>query len=227
MNIFKDEEVMRDAVLVLLFIMAIVTASLFSSAIDFNAVKSFVASFGILAPFIHILFVALAVVISPLPSIPLVIMAGTLFGGFFGGIYSIIGGWLGAMTAFFIARKLGKAFVEKKFKNIMKVYDSLTERNLFLIVLISRMIPLFNFDLISYAAGLTNLRIWEFGLATFIGMIPVTFIFSYSGNYITGGNVGITVLLSLAIIVLVYVIPKYALRHHRWKRAEKQRNEKK
>lgn len=66
-----------------------------------------VKNLGLLGPFVYIGILALSVVISPIPSAPLAVIAGTIWGTFMAGVYSIIGGFLGGLIAYFLGRTLG------------------------------------------------------------------------------------------------------------------------
>ena len=78
-------------------------------------IESFLSRFGNFAPLVYILLLAVAIVISQIPNVPLAIAAGMLFGTFRGGLYSLVGGMLGATACFFIARFLGISFIRKIF----------------------------------------------------------------------------------------------------------------
>ena len=68
---------------------------------------------GGMAPLFFVLLMTTAVVLSPIPSLPLTLAAGAFFGPFQGGLYSILGGVLGASLAFLLARFLGRQFLER------------------------------------------------------------------------------------------------------------------
>ena len=63
-------------------------------------IEAFLLQFGRAAPLVYIALLAISVVISQIPNIPLAIAAGMLFGTFYGGLYSIIGGMLGSLACF-------------------------------------------------------------------------------------------------------------------------------
>ena len=81
---------------------------------DEGSVVEFVDSFGVFSYIVFIFLVILEVVLAPIPAIALYVAAGALFGTFFGGILTLIGNLIGAFIAFWIARKLGRTFVEKR-----------------------------------------------------------------------------------------------------------------
>lgn len=145
-------------------------------------IETFVAGFGSFAPLAYILLLALAIIVSQIPNIPLAIAAGMLFGTFRGGLYSLIGGMIGATACFFIARSLGVTFIRKTVGKIPCFTENCKEKHLVLLVFLSRLFPFFSFDLVSYCAGLTNIKARTFLVATFLGMIPMTFLFTSMGE---------------------------------------------
>jgi uncharacterized membrane protein YdjX (TVP38/TMEM64 family) len=145
-------------------------------------IESFLTRFGNFAPLVYILLLAVAIVISQIPNVPLAIAAGMLFGTFRGGLYSLVGGMLGATACFFIARFLGISFIRKIFGKVPCFSERCKDSHVALLIFLSRLIPFFSFDLISYCAGLTNIKTRTFLVATFFGMIPMTFLFTRMGG---------------------------------------------
>ncbi len=120
-----------------------------------------------------ILLLATAVVVSPLPSVPLDIAAGLTFGLIGGTIYTLIGAELGAIIAFLLARRLGRPRLARRLPApVMVQIDGLAARIGFRALLVLRLLPVFQFDWVSYAAGLTAISFRAFAIATFLGMIP-------------------------------------------------------
>jgi uncharacterized membrane protein YdjX (TVP38/TMEM64 family) len=145
-------------------------------------IEVFLLQFGRFAPLVYIALLAISVVMSQIPNVPLAIAAGMLFGTFYGGLYSVIGGMLGSLACFTIARFLGVAFLKKVFGKIPVFSEQCKETHLGLLIFLTRLIPFFSFDLISYCSGLTNIRTRTFLLATLLGMTPMTFLFAHLGK---------------------------------------------
>jgi uncharacterized membrane protein YdjX (TVP38/TMEM64 family) len=129
-----------------------------------------------------------------------------LFGGFLGGLYSLIGGILGALACFFIARYLGITFIRKIFGKTLYFCDRCDETYIGLIIFFSRLLPFFSFDLMSYCAGLTNIKTRTFFIATLFGMIPMTFLFANLGRFILI-NQTISIISSIFLIVMFFCGP--------------------
>ncbi len=169
-------------------------------------IEVFVAGFGRFAPLAYILLLAVSIVISQIPNIPLAIAAGMLFGTFWGGLYSVVGGMLGAVSCFFIARFLGITFIKRFIGKIPCFTENCKEKHLVLLVFLSRLLPFFSFDLVSYCAGLTNIKPRTFLIATFLGMIPMTFLIAHMGETIRIHS-SIALVLNGLVLVVFLVLP--------------------
>ena len=94
----------------------------------------------------------------------------------------------GAAVCFFIARILGRDVVEKlTSKAGLEQIDEFFDKHGQLSILIARLLPFISFDIVSYAAGLTSMSFGSFFLATGIGQLPATIVYSYVGGMLTGG----------------------------------------
>ena len=150
-------------------------------------------------PVIVILIMAAAVVVSPIPSAPITIAAGSVYGHTWGTVYALVGAELGALIAFEIARRLGRDRVAKWVGSHSLPSAINSQLGLTAIVFSARLLPAISFDVISYAAGLTNLRRRWFAVATAVGMVPATFLLSHTGAGLRGSEEGVTdVLVGLA-----------------------------
>ncbi len=171
-----------------------------------------VKNLGLLGPFVYIGILALSVVISPIPSAPLAIIAGTIWGAFMAGIYSIIGGFIGGLIAYFLGRTLGRSAIKALTGKIIYFSKNKGETYLSWLIFITRMLPIFSFDLISYAAGIADLSLPKYALATFFGMIPSTFLLTYMGGVLSVGTplgIAISIIFLIVIIVLPWFIRRY------------------
>lgn len=166
---------------------------------------------GILA---YIAIIALAVVISPIPGAPLTVAAGAVWGAIPAAIYSVIGGFLGGLLAYFIGRSLGRTAVKALTGKAIYFSKDRGEWLLGGLILITRLLPVFSFDLISYGAGLTNLSWPIYAASTLLGMIPSTLLLTYMGQSLT---VGWPLGLALAVVfVLLLVLLPWGVRRYNW-----------
>lgn len=155
---------------------------------DFTVVKEFVASYGIYAAAVSFLLMILQSIAAPLPAFLLTFANANLFGWWKGAILSWSSAMAGAMVCFFIARILGRDVVEKlNSKAGLKQIDEFFERHGRMSILIARLLPFVSFDIVSYAAGLTSMSFVSFFVATGIGQLPATIVYSVVGGMLTGG----------------------------------------
>lgn len=149
---------------------------------NLDAVRSYILSFGILAPVISLALMMLQAIISPIPAFALSIANGLAFGAFWGAALTLAGRLLAATLCFYIARAVGKGAVEALVGGKAARRSEVWLENWGVeAVLLTRLIPFFSFDLVSYAAGLSRLRFRQFILATVIGEIPAAIIYSWVG----------------------------------------------
>ena len=125
---------------------------------------------------------AIAVVISPIPSLPLDLAAGAAFGPYLGTVYAVIGAEIGAIISFLLSRTLGRELLTKFLRTDIVFCEKCSDHHFMLVLVLARLLPIFSFDVISYGAGLTNISLKTFAIATLIGMIPPTFALTYLGN---------------------------------------------
>lgn len=181
---------------------------MFSSG-DFTVVREFVASYGAYAAVVSFLLMIFQSVAAPLPAFLITFANANLFGWWKGAILSWSSAMAGAAVCFFIARILGRDVVEKlTSKAGLRQIDEFFEKHGRMSVLIARLLPFISFDIVSYAAGLTSMSFGSFFVATGIGQLPATIIYSYVGGMLTGGaKMFVTALLLLfslsALIVLI------------------------
>lgn len=182
-------------------------------ALDPARLEAWIRTAGPLAPVLFMAIMALAVV-SPLPTLPLDLLAGRLFGPFPGTLYAVVGGTSGALVSFQLARWLGRDFVARFFKGHILSCERCSNRLLTKVVFLGRLIPLAPFDLVSYGAGLTRMSALKFAAANFFGMLPLTFVYSVSGDLVLRnrwiGWVGGAIMLAL-FFLLPWWIERYDL----------------
>ncbi len=137
------------------------------------AIRDWLQRWGALAPAVYVLLMVLAIVLTPIPSVPLDIAAGLAFGLFWGTVWTLVGAELGALIAFWLARRLGRQRLARRLgqERIGKI-GALTQRMGGRAVFLMRLLPAFSFDWVSYAAGLTSMSVRAFAVATFLGMLP-------------------------------------------------------
>jgi len=188
-------------------------------------------SMGSFAPLGFMAVMALAVV-SPLPSLPLDIAAGIFFGPYLGTLYSALGALGGSIISFTIARLLGRSLIERFLRGHINFCTACSNRMLTGVVFFTRLIPVVSFDMVSYGAGLTKVSLSRFSLATFLGMLPLTFVYNNFGAALVVDD-RLAVAAGIVMVLLFFLMPvwveRYApeklrglFRHHRHAETEEE-----
>ena len=178
---------------------------------DFTVVRDFVASYGAYAAVISFLLMIFQSIAAPLPAFLLTFANANLFGWWQGAILSWTSAMAGAAVFFYIAKILGRDVAEKlTSKSGLAQIDTFFERYGKNTILICRLLPFISFDIVSYAAGLTSMSFMSFFIATGIGQLPATIVYSYVGGMLTGGaKLFVTALMILfALSALIFMLRK-------------------
>ncbi|ADO48841.1 TVP38/TMEM64 family protein [[Enterobacter] lignolyticus] len=178
------------------------------SSLDQRGVERFIQSYGAQAAVVSFFLMILQAIIAPLPAFLITFANASLFGAFWGGLLSWTSAMAGAALCFFIARILGREVVEKLTgKTVLRSMDGFFTRYGRHTILICRLLPFVPFDPISYAAGLTSIRFRHFFLATAVGQLPATIVYSWVGSLLTGGTfwfvTGLFTLFALTVVIFV------------------------
>ncbi len=147
------------------------------AADDLAGVREYLLRFGVWAPLVSAALIQVQAIIAPLPSFPLMYVNGLLFGTWWGGLLSWASILLSAVLCFGLGRLFGRPLVERVVSpRALARADAHLARYGASAVFIGRLIPLTAFDLLSYAAGLTRMRLGPFCVATGLGMAPAIFL---------------------------------------------------
>jgi len=174
-----------------------------------EAVRGLLDGLGRWGPAALVGAMAVAIVFSPVPSAPLALAAGAVYGHTWGTIYAVVGAELGALIAFGLARALGRPFVSGILPDHLLDEEYGDDRSQWVLagsVLVARLFPFISFDAVSYLAGLTRLRLSLFAVATLVGMVPMTFLFAHLGGAMTVEEEPMRVLNLLALLGLAGLI---------------------
>lgn len=177
-------------------------------------IKTWVASFGKIAPFIYIGLYLVSTVFF-LPGSPVTVLAGFVFGPLWGVFYASVASIISVSIAFLIARYVARDLVEGWVKDNaqFRKIDEQVEEQGWRILMFTRLVPIFPFNLQNYAYGLTSIRFSTYVLVSAIFMLPGTAVFvQLGGAFVSGeGNIWKTLLyLGVAgvLMVLLSLIPK-------------------
>jgi uncharacterized membrane protein YdjX (TVP38/TMEM64 family) len=176
---------------------------------DLPGLREYLRGFGVWAPLASALLMQLQALIAPLPSLPLMYANGLLFGTWWGGLLSWASILGSALLCFGLARLWGRPLVERLVSpSALAWVDTRVLRYGAFAVFLTRLTPLTSFDLLSYAAGLTSMRLGPFSLATALGMAPAIFLVAAAGELgltsywaLLGGVLGLAGLAVLGALV--------------------------
>ena len=137
-----------------------------------ESLKEWIEGYGLWGPVVYILVYSIAPALMA-PGLPLTVVGGILFGPLWGVVYTAIGATTGATVAFLIARYLGREWVAEKIRGTrLEALDREVERRGWKVVAFTRLIPLFPFNLLNYAFGLTGIGLFTYVVASFVFMLP-------------------------------------------------------
>ena len=191
---------------------AVTLAIIYRDQVDGAALEAWVRDAGPAAPLLFMLIYALAAVLF-LPGSVLTLAGGALFGPVLGTFYNLTGATLGATLAFLIARYLASDWVADKTGGCVKQLINGVEGEGWRFVAFVRLVPLFPFNLLNYALGLTRLRLLHYIIASYLFMLPGAFAYTYLGyagrEAVAGGEGMIRKgLLALALLAVVAFLPR-------------------
>lgn len=179
------------------------------SLYDSDTIKGFIESFGSGAPLASFLLMIFQSVVVPLPAFPIVFSNMALYGKFYGLILSFIGTMAGATLCFLISKLFTGKLTDGVTRRITQYKTgSAIDKYCKYILLITRLVPVIHFDIISYAAGITSISFRAYILATCLGFLPLIIIYLTTGNMFT---VESNVLITGISLLPVFTAPAYLL----------------
>ena len=188
-----------------------------SFEIDAEPFRDWVDGFGWWGPVVFILVMAISVLFAPIPNIPIFIAAGLVWGPVLGTAYSMAGMMLGSVMAFSVSRALGRRHIGRLIgSKAAQRMDALADHFGGRLVFWARMLPVVNFDVISYIAGLTSVRFSVFFIYSFLGMLTPTAVAVVAGDSLED-NIGLTIALGGGWVAAIVASALYFWnRRRRW-----------
>jgi uncharacterized membrane protein YdjX (TVP38/TMEM64 family) len=178
----NKKEIIRISISVIIIAILFILATYFFTQYQ-TQLENTIGKYPILGMIIYILIFILSIVFAPISAVPIIPLGTSLWGILVTTILSVIGWTIGAMIAFYIARKYGKPYVSKiiSLEKLAKIEKLIPHKNIFLTIFFLRTIM--PFDGLSYALGLiSRINTKTFFWATFLGLIPFCFVISYLGT---------------------------------------------
>ena len=212
-------EARRRIILLLIVTSGIVTALIFRDQLSVEQLTAWVRQLGWLAPLVFIACYAIATVFF-LPGLLFTLAGGVLFGPLYGTLYNLVGATIGATLAFLTARYIAYDWVTQRTGNRLQQLVKGVEEEGWRFVAFVRLVPLFPFNLLNYALGLTRLRLSHYIITSFIFMAPggaaYTYL-GYAGREVAGGGEDFIkkALLALAVIATIAFASRILMRIRR------------
>ncbi len=213
----KSSRALLKAVVLVLFLLVAVYVVRFTPVKDYLTAETLgrlLDKAGIWAPVAFILIYAVGVCLF-VPGTLITAIGAAIFGPYWGFLYVWVGAMIGASTAFFVGRSLGREFAASLVGDRLGKYDEAIERNGFATVLYLRLVY-FPFTPMNFGMGLTRVRFRDYFFGTGLGIIVGTFIFTFfvgtvkqvwvSGDW--GELLSFKVFFSVALFVFSFFIPK-------------------
>lgn len=206
----------KRGALLAVIVVVIVSGILLRDELSRETLERHIAALGVWAPLVFMATYAVGAV-AFLPGLIFTVAGGALFGPLLGTLYSLVGASLGALLAFlgarFAAADWVASFSGQRLERLQRGIDHEGWR----FVAFVRLVPLFPFNLLNYALGLTRIGLVPYTLTTFVCMAPGALAYAWIGHagaeVIAGGRDAIqAVLLALGLVVAVAFLPRFVKR---------------
>ena len=203
----------RPILLLAVLVAILVLAKVFNVGEKLGALRDWIVTLGPWGPIVFLLIYIVAVV-AALPGAAITIAAGALFGSVVGVILVNIGATIGASLAFLIGRYFAREGVANwlsksdKFKKL----DQLTEEHGDIMVALTRLVPIFPFNLLNYGFGLTKVPFWTYVFYTWSCTLPGTILYVVGADAVTSafsqGKIpwALVVAFGVALVLLTFLV---------------------
>lgn len=183
---------------------------------DIAVVEAGIRNMGAWAPLAYMGLCVIATVLF-LPGSILGLAGGALFSPAWGAAYTLLGATVGSALAFLAARYIASGRVAAQAGGRLKQLIEGVEAEGWRFVVFVRLVPVFPFNLLNYALGLTRIRLLDYVLASLVCMIPGTIAYTYlgyAGREIAVGGVALVQkgLIALGLVALMAFLPRLARR---------------
>jgi uncharacterized membrane protein YdjX (TVP38/TMEM64 family) len=191
-------------------------ALVYREQLDAAALEAWVAGAGAAGPLVYMAVYALATVLL-LPGALITLAGGALFGPLWGTLYSLTGATLGAAAAFLAARYLASDWVARRASGWTRQLIEGVESEGWRFVAFVRLVPLFPFNVLNYALGLTRIGFIAYVIASYVFMLPGALAYTwlgYAGREAAAGGEGVIRkgLIALALLAAAAFLPRLVKR---------------
>jgi len=210
---------LQRVVLALVLLAGIALVVIYRDRIDPRTVQDWVTGAGFAGPLVFMVLYAIATVLF-FPGSVLTLAGGALFGPYWGTFYNLTGATVGAALAFLVARYMASAWVQSRVGvgtgRVARLVKGV-ETEGWRFVAFTRLVPLFPFNLLNYALGLTRIPFVHYLVATYVFMLPGAVAYTwlgYTGREAVAGGEGLIrkVLIAVALLAIAAFIPRLIAR---------------
>ncbi|MBT9152845.1 MAG: TVP38/TMEM64 family inner membrane protein YdjZ [Firmicutes bacterium] len=184
---------------------------------DVEGLRAWIQGLGVVGFLAYVLLYIVAAVFM-LPASAITIVAGITFGSVVGGALALVSATVGASVAFLIAKYIARDAIVAKFGQnpIFKRIESGVKENGTSFLILTRLVPVFPYNIQNYAYGVTPMKLSTFAMVSLVTMAPGAFIYAYMAGEIVTHGVSLNLLLQFAaagfILFGISFIPKYIAR---------------
>ena len=205
--------VWRPLILIAAVVLIIVLARVLEADKYLGSLQNWIQSLGSWGPVVFILIYAVAVV-AAVPGVALTLIAGALFGSAVGIVVVSLAATLGASLAFLVARYFARDAAARWLskKEAFRRLDEMTETHGATIVALTRLVPIFPFNLLNYGFGLTRVPFWTYVFWSWLCMLPATFVYVVGADAVTTavtqGEIpwGLVLGVAVAAVLLTFLV---------------------
>ncbi len=206
---------LKPIALVVGIVILMVLAKVFNLGDRLGELRGWIQSLGALGPVVYMAIYAVGVVLA-IPGTVITVMAGVLFGSVLGIVVVSVGSTAGASLAFLVSRHIARESVAQRFASNEKFVhlDQLTKKHGAIIVAITRLIPIFPFNLLNYGFGLTQVPFRTYVFWSWICMLPGTVLFVVGADALSSGISqgripwALVVVLAVTLALILFLVSK-------------------
>lgn len=185
---------MTKSSIILLTIFCIVATGIgfyWLGGIDPEQLQAWLKKMGIWAPIVYVLLYTLGTLLI-LPSTPLNLSGGALFGVWWGTLWTTVAAIIAAVVSFAFTRTVGREYIAQKLAGRWEAIDAEMRLGGLFYMFAVRLLPLIPYGIVNFAAGLTSIRFRDYLVGTMLGTVPgiLPFVMMGSGlQELSSGNV--------------------------------------
>ncbi|MBE0710802.1 MAG: TVP38/TMEM64 family protein [Candidatus Aminicenantes bacterium] len=209
----KKPSLFKPIALFVMLLAFIVLARVFNLGSRIGELRAWILSLGAWGPLVYIGIYAVAVVLA-IPGSAITIVGGVLFGSITGIAVVSIGSTIGAALAFLVSRHIARDSIARRFEKNAKFQslDRLTKDQGAIIVAITRLVPLFPFNLLNYGFGLTHVRFWTYVFWSWLCMLPGTVLYVVGSDAVSTAIAQkkipwpLVIILAIALVLITILV---------------------